>query len=230
MNLNHNLKYILAVFISLNSFSLLAQNPVPGNFTIAMNAMLCYDKDDYPTAQNATDQLLIDHLGYAFCSLICPADPLKSCKAKLMNTTTVLLDNGISWCYSGEALFRWKCAPQVYGEIPVDLAGPLEPGNGIPGGGGVSDPNRSYKYGEAQFFPNPSNGQLNLSLHNAHAESDLGLVIHDGLGKRVYSNTWTALPVGQINLSLDLHLAPGVYYGSIMIDQQWTESKPLIMQ
>ena len=64
-----------------------------------------------------------------------------------------------------------------------------------------------------QVYPNPFSSHLTLDM-DSDVERTLPLVIHDVLGRQVYSQT-ISLQAGSNALSLELSLSPGVYFMKI---------------
>jgi len=79
-------------------------------------------------------------------------------------------------------------------------------------------------------YPNPNNGQFQVTLDNFHGE-DIQIAVYSELGQQVYSNAITNMNVdGYMQTSIDLTgLAEGVYYLQIISDGK-TATKQVVIQ
>jgi len=77
----------------------------------------------------------------------------------------------------------------------------------------------------ARLYPNPSSGQLNLSL-DVKNPGKLNLVVYDIRGARVYGEEFTLNQIGEGKLSLDLgDLLPGSYFVRLQMGEQFRTLK-----
>jgi len=223
----------IVIISFLFSSSIMAQNP-PGSillekFSIELFDLTCYSKTDFPLLTNALDALLADELGYAFCMIDCPLQPLPSCTAILLNGEEVVLNTNDAWCLQGILIFQWRCGPVPSDPIPTypiyliqepfdqtsaQILEPIKIANTI-----------------NTAFPNPSNGNLIISLEEYNPVSTDILIITNWSGKairRIRLNE-EIIAGGEVNLNL-WDQPSGVYFARMHPDHKFSKTIKIMIQ
>ena len=200
---------------------------------------LCYPKSDYPTYNDAKEQMFKDVMGFVSCNNTCQLPALFDCKPIRTQWLQELdyEETDTHHCFSGTLNFKWKCSPCERKRVVVD--DPVPVGDGASEGGdpsyAINDIQKSLNEGKIgsinKVFPNPTNGVFHFQINVHQNESTVELMVHDQQGSQVYFKDYQQVPESVFRAQGDLSTLPnGYYFLTIKINGEAVSRASIVVQ